>query len=200
MVPLFAPSPPRLLHLLPLLGLLAACGRPAATPEDAELIDPPISRAELLGAEYPTDLVASGRIRLENGMFRAAADEGGGEEVGAQLVEPVAFGTLGDGRAVAAVVLVMSGGGSGTFSWLYLAGREGAGARVLADAFLGDRVELSGLSLAGDTVLVKLVTQGPEDPLCCPTMVVERRYVFRDGGLQGEPGTGNREPGAGTTN
>ncbi len=169
-----------------LLALLAACGRPAAIPEDAELLDPPMSRAELLGAEFPTDLVASGRIRLENGMFRASAD---GEEVGAQLVEPMAFGTLGDGRAVAAVVLVMSGGGSGTFSWLYLAAREGAGARVLAAAFLGDRVELSGLHLLGDTVMVKLVTQGPEDPLCCPTMVVERRYVFRAGMLAPVAGT-----------
>lgn len=189
MIPFSAPQPSRLLLPLLLLGLLTACGRPAATPEDAELVDPPLSRAELLGAEYPTDLVASGRIRLENGMFRAAADEGGGEEVGAQLVEPVAFGTLGDGRAVAAVVLVMSGGGSGTFSWLYLAARDGTDARVLADAFLGDRVELSGLRLAGDTVLVKLVTQGPNDPLCCPTMVVERRFVFRAGKLAPVEGT-----------
>ena len=193
MVPFSAPPPSWLLPLLPLLGLLAACGRPAATPEDAELVDPPMSRAELLGAEYPTDLVASGRIRLENGMFRAAAEEGGGEEVGAQLVEPVAFGTLGDGRAAAAVVLVMAGGGSGTFSWLYLAAREGAGARVLADAFLGDRVELSGLRLVGDTVLVELVTQGPEDPLCCPTMVVERAYVFDGAGKLREKGEGRRE-------
>lgn len=183
MIPFSAPSRARPLPLLALLALLAACGRPAAIPEDAELLDPPMSRAELLGAEFPTDLVASGRIRLENGMFRASAD---GEEVGAQLVEPVAFGTLGDGRAVAAVVLVMSGGGSGTFSWLYLTGRGGTGAVVLADAFLGDRVELSGLRLVGDTVMVKLVTQGPDDPMCCPTMVVERRYVFREGRLEGE--------------
>lgn len=178
MVRLSAPSRVLSLPLMSLLGLVAACGRPAVPPEEAELVEPPISRAELLGAEYPTDLVASGRIRLENGMFRASADGGSGEEVGAQLIEPVAFGTLTDGRAVAAAVLVMSGGGSGTFSWLYLAAREGTGARVLADAYLGDRVELSGLRLVGDTVVVKLVTQGPDDPLCCPTMVVERRFVF----------------------
>lgn len=185
-------APPRVrpLPLLVLLILLAACGRPAATPDEAELVDPPMSRAELLGAEYPTDLVAAGRIRLENGMFRASAD---GEEVGAQLVEPVAFGTLRDGRAVAAVVLVMSGGGSGTFSWLYLTGRGGTGAEVLADAFLGDRVELSGLRLAGDTIVVKLVTQGPEDPMCCPTMVVERAYVYDGAGKLREKGEGSSE-------
>lgn len=185
MVRLSAPS--RCLGL-PLLALLVSCGRPAAPPEEAELVEPPISRAELLGAEYPTDLVTAGRIRLENGMFRAAVEGGQGEEVGAQLVEPVAFGTLGDGRAVAAVVLVMSGGGSGTFSWLYLAARQGTGATVLADAYLGDRVELSGLRIAGDTVLVKLVTQGPDDPMCCPTMVVERRYIYREGALREEGG------------
>lgn len=170
------------------LAGVSACRPDAPPPEAAELLPPPVSRAELLGAEYPTDLVSAGRIRLENGMFRAPAEGGGGEEVAAQLAEPVAFGSLADGRPAAAVVLVMSGGGSGTFAWLYLLARDGGSTRVLADAYLGDRVEVTGLAMAGDTVTVTMVTQGPNDPMCCPTMVVERAYVFDGAGRLGEKG------------
>lgn len=168
-----------------LLGGLVACRPDAPPPEAAELLPPPVTRAEMLAAEYPTDLVTAGSIRLEDGVFRAPAEGGAGEEVGAHLVEPLAFGALADGRPAAAAVLVMSGGGSGTFSWLYLLARDGGMTRVLADAYLGDRVELTGLTLAGDTITVTLVTQGPNDPMCCPTMVVERRFVFDGGGLVG---------------
>lgn len=163
-----------------------ACGGGDRWPEGAEVLDPPLTRPEVLGAEYPTDLVEAGRIRLESGMFRATIDTSRGEEVGAQLVEPVAFGTLADGRPAAAAVLVMSGGGSGTFSWLYLLARTAGEVRPLADAYLGDRVELTALRLAGDTVVATLVTQGPNDPMCCPTLVVERRFVYDGIRLHGE--------------
>jgi hypothetical protein len=171
-----------------LLALVATLGCRGADrwPEGAEVLEPPLTRFEVLGAEYPTDLVEAGRIRLESGMFRATVDAERGEEVGAQVLEPLAFGTLADGRPAAAVVLVMSGGGSGTFSWLYLTGRTAGEVRPLADAYLGDRVELTALRLAGDTVVVTLVTQGPDDPMCCPTLVVERRFVYGGIRLRGE--------------
>lgn len=165
---------------------VVGCGPRAQPPEAAEILDPPITRAELLSARYPTDLVDAGQIQLEHGMFRATAGKGAAEEVGAQLADPVAFGTLSDGRSAAAAVLVMSGGGSGTFSWVYLLARDRGPVRVLADTYLGDRVELTRLHLAGDTVTVTLVTQGPDDPMCCPTMVAERRFVYRGGRLEGE--------------
>lgn len=155
--------------LVALLGL--ACGPGAEPPEPAEVMEPPLRLVDLQSAEYPSDLAREGRVRLVDGMYR------GEGEVTIQMSEVVAFGATGDGRSTAAVVLTTTTGGTGTFSWLYLVARSGGSASPIAEAFLGDRVEIQGLGFVADTIQVKLVTQGPEDPLCCPTLQVEQRYV-----------------------
>ena len=82
-----------------------------------------------------------------------------------------AFGDLdGDGNEDAVVVLVANGGGSGHSYYLVPVFNE----RGIPKAFnsgveLGDRIELHDISIRNGIVTVKLTTQGPYDPFCCPT-------------------------------
>ena len=44
---------------------------------------------------------------------------------------------------------------------------------------LGDRVGIKGLTITdGGLIVVDMVTQGPTDPMCCPTMPLTRIYAY----------------------
>jgi len=60
--------------------------------------------------------------------------------------------------------------------------REGA-ATQLAMTSLGDRAQVQGLALVEGTVVVIMVTHGPDDPTCCPTHKVENTYALQEGNL-----------------
>lgn len=183
-------SPPRRRSrpAIPILVLVLAAGACTPAPDPSARppagAEPPLTAAELRGAEYPVELVDGGRVRLVDGAYPGTAADRDTAGLSAWLEEPLALGALGPGKPAAAVVLEVSGGGTGTFAWLYLMARVQDTARPIAGALLGDRVEVAGLRFAGDTIVVRLVTHGPADPLCCPTMEVVRRYLREDGVLR----------------
>jgi hypothetical protein len=82
----------------------------------------------------------------------------------------VAFGDLnGDGVEDAVVVLACDGGGSGGLFFLTaVLNRDGKG-ESSATKLLGDRVNVSSMSIRANVVTVNIVTHGPDDPMCCPT-------------------------------
>ena len=82
-----------------------------------------------------------------------------------------AFGDLdGDGNEDAVVVLVANGGGSGHFFYLIPVFNVRGTPKVSnLGVELGDRIKLHDISIRNGIVTVKLTTQGPYDPLCCPT-------------------------------
>jgi hypothetical protein len=79
-----------------------------------------------------------------------------------------------------------------TATRLHLIVRTGGRPTVAASAYLGDRVELTSLDFVADTIAVGLVTQGPSDPLCCPTMVVDRKFL-REGSTTALREVGERQ-------
>lgn len=82
----------------------------------------------------------------------------------------------GDGAADAVAFLTVSAGGSGLFHYVVpMLGRAPAAVQGRV-TLLGDRVQLLALSLDARALTVELLTQGPEDPLCCPTVQVKRVY------------------------
>jgi hypothetical protein len=83
----------------------------------------------------------------------------------------------------AVVLLVSEGGGSGSFVELFAVLNEDDVAKPVASTFLGDRVVLQDISVAGPLIRVELVTHGAEDPLCCATMSVKQSYVFTGSAL-----------------
>lgn len=173
------PSPcGRRVHWGLLVLSLAGCADRGANGPPADQPSPPpiITLQELQSANFPADLLDRALVRLDQGRF-PPADSSGEPIATLDLAEPVAIAAPGPGVARAAVVVRESGGGTGMFSWLHLLERREGPPRVVASAYLGDRVDLVSLQLSGDTVTVRLVTQGPTDPLCCPTMEVVKRFV-----------------------
>jgi hypothetical protein len=49
--------------------------------------------------------------------------------------------------------------------------------KQIASADLGDRVKVNSLSLKAGKIIIDLVTHGPNDPSCCPT--VKKIAVYR---------------------
>lgn len=85
-----------------------------------------------------------------------------------------------DGETDALVSMHENGGGSGTFvSVAVMLG--GNNTAAFADSkFLGDRIKIDSAAMAGDTVVVFSLIQGPQDPLCCPTMPYIFKLMFRN--------------------
>ena len=88
------------------------------------------------------------------------------------------------GREVAAVVLYVNFGGSGVYKTLFFMVKKEGRWRPSKGVDLGDRVRIEGVSLGRDgVVVVKMVEHRPEDPLCCPSRRVERRFKVEGEGL-----------------
>lgn len=74
-------------------------------------------------------------------------------------------------------------GGSGIFiSMNAFLNRNGSALHV-SSVSLGDRTGIDTFFVVQDTINLRYITQGPDDPMCCPTMVVHKRFVFRDSSL-----------------
>jgi heat shock protein HslJ len=91
--------------------------------------------------------------------------------------EVYAFGDLnGDGVDDAAVILIENSGGSGSFIYLAAVINEDGTPVNVATAFVGDREQVQAVSIDGNEITVDMVSHGPDDPMCCPTQEVTKRY------------------------
>ena len=86
-----------------------------------------------------------------------------------------------DGHGDAAVVFGWSGGGSGYFTSLHVLINENGQPLDLAQESLGDRTRVNGVAANNGFIVVDMVTHGPDDPSCCPTLHV--KYGYRWDGL-----------------
>lgn len=124
----------------------------------------------------------SGLVTLTKGVFRAPVAPGSAAELIVSLTGHQAFGKI-DGKDVGAVVLVTQAGGSGSFFDLALLTRKADGWVNSDVAPLGDRVDIEGLILRDNQVVVTMTSHGPNDLMCCPTLRVERRFAVQGGKL-----------------
>lgn len=162
------------------LVLAAACGRHAA-PAGPAAPAAPIAAERLRNAVYRLAFDPTRTIHLVDGAATDGSELDGTMVISTRMLDSIARGTLPDGRASAAVVLVTQAGGTGTFYDLALVADSAGTVSDLATVGIGDRIVLKGLRLNGDSVTVSLLTQGPKDPQCCPTFEVTRHFVL-DGG------------------
>jgi hypothetical protein len=138
-----------------------------------------LSLESLKNADYRSGFTVSGRAPLSNGEYREAGPQGSASETVVRLVEPVAYGELPDGQVAAAVALATETGGSGTFFELALVQDLNGAPLNIASVFLGDRIKLNSLKIENGQVLVDMVKQGPNDPMCCPTLHVLQKYALQ---------------------
>ena len=127
-------------------------------------------------AEYKTEWTRSGVAELTDGRFSMEAAPGSASKIVITLHHLMAFGYLADGRPVAAVIMISSGGGSGTFYELAVVSQQDGKLVNLATTQLGDRARIKRLSMENGEFIVDMVTQSREDAMCCPTRRVVRGY------------------------
>lgn len=164
------------------LGAVMACGRGGRVPA-AAVSSTPIATAALRNASYRLAFDPTRTMHLVNGTATDQADLEGSLQVTTTMLDTIARGNLPDGRAEAAVVLVTNAGGTGSFYDLALVADSTGTPVNLATVGLGDRVVVKAIRLDGDSVTVSLLTQGPKDPMCCPTLSVTRHFVLDRGRL-----------------
>lgn len=112
------------------------------------------------------------------------------------------FGDLnGDGTEDAVFLLAVNSGGSGQFTYLTTVLNINGIMQPLRAEFLGDlgfaealrdRVEVKSVKINSDRVIVDLITQDTDDPLCCPTKEVTRVYNIQPSLVQIDGDTTNK--------
>jgi hypothetical protein len=101
------------------------------------------------------------------------------------LSEHFAFGDVNaDTLDDAAVVLVASGGGSGSFYTLAIVINSLGNPFHFHSAALGDRIQVDSVEIEDAVITVRMVTHGEGDAMCCPTQAEVRRYNLGFGVLR----------------
>jgi RNA polymerase sigma factor (sigma-70 family) len=165
------------------MALAAATATSAPTPAAAPAGNATLSLEALKNADYRSEHAGDGRFRLVNGVHVEKEAPNSATELRITLSEVMARGDLNqDGVADAAAVLVINTGGSGTFYELAAILSQDGKPSHAASAALGDRVQIKQMTIKNGEISVRLVTQGPNDPMSNPTLEVTRRYRL-DGGV-----------------
>jgi hypothetical protein len=163
----------------------AAQATPSAVPEVESPEAAPTVAAEgwevVLGnLEYQSEFTQSGVAPLHDGVYSEPAAPGSASETVVHLTDSIATGDLdGDGTPDAAVVLATDTGGSGVFMDLAAVVVVDGMPFNVAIALLGDRAQINSLSIRDGEIVVDMITQGPNDPMCCPTLRVVETYELR---------------------
>lgn len=181
---------PKILHILLVASVVfvAACAQTTPTlqvPTEAPL---PQSTATAAAQPVTKEAVMNGTytiqdgqqtVQLSNGQYEAGQ---GADYVTVTVVPPVAIGDLnGDGVNDAVVVLAENYGGSGTFLSLVPVLANPEGPKPDNGATLGDRVQVQSVTIKDGVVSVSLLTQGPNDPLCCPSQAQTQTFQYMPG-------------------
>jgi len=153
-------------------------GEPSTGPQAAPA---GLSPDVLANATYKSEWTQEGSAPLTNGEYSEAVAPGSATQTKVTLLPGLtAYGQL-NGQDAAAAVLVTNPGGSGTFYDLAVVQVQGGQPVNVATTNLGDRVEINSIEIKNNQIQVDMVTQGPDDPMCCPTQRVVKAYA-----LQGE--------------
>jgi hypothetical protein len=164
-----------------------AASTPEAASEEAATAEPESEEAtssevdtsmfteeSLSNMEYELTSIMSGTVQLTDGQYEDTANM-----ITVNWVDTYALGDL-NGVGSAAVILLYSGGGSGTFSILAVV-QERDGEQVnVADTMIGDRVTMNSISIADNEIVLDLVTQGPDDAMCCATQRMLASFALQD--------------------
>lgn len=143
-----------------------------------------LSMERLRNIEYKSEFAKNGKAKLTDGVYRESLVSDSAAELVIMLSQEVAYGDLdGDGAEDAAGVLVTNSGGSGTFRHLAAVLNDNESARNVATLFLGDRVKVKSIAIKSGEIVVEMITHGPNDPLCCPTVDVTQKYALRESQL-----------------
>ena len=169
-------------------GVLAERLWRAKTHKNPNLIDgeiAPLTVEVLQNATYKSEFVKAGQAQLQDGVYEEKIDPDSASKISLMLSDHVTFGDInGDRLDDAAVVLVASGGGSGTFYTLAIVINRMGNPFHFHSASLGDRIQLDSVEIEDNVITVRMMTHGEGDAMCCPTQAEVRRYNLGFGVLR----------------
>ena len=170
---------------LSVLACRGDSGEATPTTDDtsASSVSAPPSVAEIGNATI--EGIYDDPIILSEGVFEGEPfAEGSASRPRVELLSRHASGELsaspGDETAA---FLSENSGGSGTFLYLAVMGRDSGEIRNLGTVLIGDRVQVEGIRLEDGAIVVDVLQPGPDDPLCCPTELATRAWKLAGGAL-----------------
>lgn len=177
---------------------LAACGSPISDADRAaakrlRTSAPTHAQQELL-AVTAGNLSYSGiyaePVTLDDGYWEGQPFVAGGASrpaVGLVNGFDLSGDLNGDGINELVVFLRETSGGSGTNTYVAVAGVRDGKRLNLGTALVGDRVQLRGVRIDKARIELEVVQQGPGDAACCPSQLALRSWELTAGGLQELP-------------
>ncbi len=90
----------------------------------------------------------------------------------------------GDGQPETVVLLSENSGGSGAMLYVAVVTLRGGMAVNSATAVVGDRVQIRAADIDDGAIVLSVVQAGPDDAMCCPTQMAQRRYTLGEDGLR----------------
>jgi hypothetical protein len=148
---------------------------------------PPLLINQLLYAEIPNFAVdPSQMVKLNYGDLN-----GTNSEIGTQwsikLDTDDSSYTTGDfnndGLSDIAVTITARGGGTGNFYYLVLFENNNGTPQYVTAQGLGDRIDVNKITYSRGVFSVDIITQGPNDPMCCGTLHKILQFKIKDGSL-----------------
>ena len=178
---------------VPAVAATEPASEPTAEPAEEPTTEPeeePAAEGEQVPADdlqealanmtYSSEFTQAGTAPLEDGKYEEEAAPGSATKTEVMLLpEYTAFGEL-NGQPSAAVILATDPGGSGTFIDLAVVTEQDGVPTNVATTNLGDRVQINSVAIQDNQIVVDMVNQGPDDPMCCPTQQVVQTYELQD--------------------
>jgi len=149
--------------------MLVSCATPA--PKG------PLTTDALMNGVYQSKWALEGKVKLTNGICTESFIPSSSTQIVVKMAEPIAIGDLnGDQVDDAAVILISNPGTTGIYYDLAaVVNVEGIPYNIATEP-LGESIRLKSLSMTAGVIKVEMVTHGPRDPLCCPTLPATRSY------------------------
>lgn len=143
-------------------------------------------RAEVVSGALNTSYVLGKEIiTLVNGVFEKPAALGSAAMNKIQVLEQPVIGDLNaDGKEDAAICLINSPGGSGTFYYIAAATRDANAKNYKGTnaAFLGDRIQLLKISIENNIITAVYNTRKPNEAMVVPpTVMVSKKFKVENG-------------------
>ncbi len=114
-------------------------------------------------------------VQLKNGEFTRRNPD---NPLFVNIVK-IALGDLSHNQTKdAAVIYGYNTGGSGFFVVLCALSNDHGKPKKIAITDLGDRVKINSLSIQSGKIIIDMVTHGPNDPACCPTVKKIAAYTL----------------------
>ena len=144
----------------------------------------PSIASALPDADYVIETTASGKAPLKDGLYEEAIPGSSSRNVVRLGPEP-AYGDLdGDHAEDAAVTLLASAGGSGSFTYVAAVLNQDGAAKPLASVLIGDRITMKSLRIVEGKLEVTWLDRKPDEPMSTlPSSEVSKIFVVQDGKL-----------------